>query len=1284
MARVFEMSTVMPRCPSRIESLAVWVPPPVSSTYNLLLFVGTAEGTLLAYEPSPQAINQPVAAVSTASTSLLGISPARLMGRSTDSSSGSKAASFLTFRLRLSKKRFSRKGYPINDLRVVDKWGILLSLSDTQISYHSLNTDPILKEGKMLPTGKGCTALAINTQTDKMCVAVKRALVIFSWVADDGVGPVVFNVKSPQQMGKFVMEREISLHDSPQKLIWSDPAFVYVGTSREYISVSVDAHDTDSGRDAVRTGARRAAVMCALRTPPSEEAGGGETAGSSSWGGWKEGSSRHARARQKDREVLLVTDSRGSFRDTLGQPSREENTPLRSVRKANLTPEWKFGSSLSWSEAPVDVLCCQPYVVGLLPRRVEIHCAQSCSLLQTIPLPSGLHAATTVHSVNCGHHGLTFDASVDVKGRKLSRSGSREKDMEPGSGWGDATKVDGVSPERKSRERGASSGSISPSPAEERRAELSKRIRDSALVFVATDKSVHLLRMLPLQDQIREMLRGSDPLYHEALSVSFASLGPPWCGVPGPVAIGSGIERDDLMYTMANVHTQYGFALYAEGQYSAALVQFGQACQSGHLPLEWVLGLFRSTPLFLSPESRDELLGNLKALRSKGADAPQLILFKYPSEPPSLSGKRFSDAIGQFLLLYLLGQRKVLLSRMRRHRTDDAQGGVYGQAKAESKGPSSIDTGRKTARMGSTDSIEALLQGDDIPEALTQELTILDTVLLRAFVLVDAEMDTVTKKSTTDRTRRAELQKQKRRFLRGRNWCPVSECERLLLRYPEMWESLLWLYYGKSLHEKALAWMRKLGFDAGAGSDRDRNPYALKTADYLRQLGRDHARLVLEYSKWVLRATPTVGLRIFIHLPANVTPLAPSTVLSHLEAHDRDAATKATQGGYAPSARPLAISFLEYLINEKGTESSNFHNKLVLLYLETIMLLRACADSFSGGESQALLADVKALRARLLKFLESSEFYSPRELASRFKNTDLYNEYAVLLSRVGRHHEALQIFVNQLGTPQAAEDYCSRVYSPDAPARKDVYLSLLEAYLKPGDALRMGGSKPSAVGKSSNGRGHSGFDRSDERVVSLDGGARIDANRVERDVARAIQSDQVSVEAVDGELVVFVKPEFAVAAKAACSYRVVASSQTDPGALVASETSLQRALTMLRAHATQVDAKKALEKLPIDTPIERLQPYLEAVLRARSSEHRDSQVVKQLLKKEHLLVMQELAKMHQQHVVISREMQCANPNCQRRFQGDGAFVRYSSGQVVHYACWKANKNKDPVTGEELG
>ena len=171
----------------------------------------------------------------------------------------------------------------------------------------------------------------------------------------------------------------------------------------------------------------------------------------------------------------------------------------------------------------------------------------------------------------------------------------------------------------------------------------------------------------------------------------------------------------------------------------------------------------------------------------------------------------------------------------------------------------------------------------------------------------------------------------------------------------------------------------------------------------------------------------------------------------------------------------------------------------------------------------------------------------------------------------------------------------------------------------------------------------------------------------------------IAVEEVDGELLVFVDAARLADVQAVTHYRVVGTKAgTSRAAIVRDERCLKRGLNMLRAHPMEVNPLKALEKLPVDTPIRRLKPYLESVLRHRSSQHRDNQVVKQLLKKEHLNVMQSLAKLHQVSTVIDRHMQCSNPTCQRRFQGDGALVRFPGGEVVHYACWKSMQNNSNI------
>lgn len=60
-----------------------------------------------------------------------------------------------------------------------------------------------------------------------------------------------------------------------------------------------------------------------------------------------------------------------------------------------------------------------------------------------------------------------------------------------------------------------------------------------------------------------------------------------------------------------------------------------------------------------------------------------------------------------------------------------------------------------------------------------------------------------------------------------------------------------------------------------------------------------------------------------------------------------------------------------------------------------------------------------------------------------------HEERAVLLGRIGRHQEALEIFANVLKDYGAAEEYCSRHYSADDENASKVYMHLLSIYLRP-------------------------------------------------------------------------------------------------------------------------------------------------------------------------------------------------------------------------------------------
>jgi len=62
---------------------------------------------------------------------------------------------------------------------------------------------------------------------------------------------------------------------------------------------------------------------------------------------------------------------------------------------------------------------------------------------------------------------------------------------------------------------------------------------------------------------------------------------------------------------------------------------------------------------------------------------------------------------------------------------------------------------------------------------------------------------------------------------------------------------------------------------------------------------------------------------------------------------------------------------------------------------------------------------------------------------------DLFEEKAILFCRIGRHDQALAIYVHKLENIEMAEEYCRKNYNESSEDGKDIYLSLLKVYLHP-------------------------------------------------------------------------------------------------------------------------------------------------------------------------------------------------------------------------------------------
>ncbi|GAA6062923.1 hypothetical protein JCM10212_007154 [Sporobolomyces blumeae] len=245
------------------------------------------------------------------------------------------------------------------------------------------------------------------------------------------------------------------------------------------------------------------------------------------------------------------------------------------------------------------------------------------------------------------------------------------------------------------------------------------------------------------------------------------------------------------------------------------------------------------------------------------------------------------------------------------------------------------------------------------------------------------------------------------------NWCEVEEVEELLLQ-AKKYRELLDLYNGKGMHEKAVKLLRRMSDDE---DDPEEKPG--DTVRYLQKLGPDHIDVIFQASKWVFEQDAQAGLEIFIADYEEVESLPRHDVMAHLER----------------IGRGVCIRYLEHIIHTLGEEGSEFHEKLIELYLDAMQSADKARDETAYAE--------------LLEFLETSTSYRPDRMLGRLPSEDMHEVRAILLGRLGRHEGALQIYVYQLEDHATAEQYCKRVYDSDESMRATIFLLLLRLYLRP-------------------------------------------------------------------------------------------------------------------------------------------------------------------------------------------------------------------------------------------
>ncbi|XP_075223274.1 vacuolar protein sorting 39 [Lycorma delicatula] len=253
-------------------------------------------------------------------------------------------------------------------------------------------------------------------------------------------------------------------------------------------------------------------------------------------------------------------------------------------------------------------------------------------------------------------------------------------------------------------------------------------------------------------------------------------------------------------------------------------------------------------------------------------------------------------------------------------------------------------------------------------------------------------------------------------LLRRKN-CHLEETERTLKKYHK-YNELVILYQTRDLHKEALELLQK------QADQPDSSLRGLEsTIQYLQALGKEHINLIFQFAGWVLEKHPEEGLKIFTEDLPEVEQLPRPRVLDYL----------------LKTQKSLVIQYLEHVIHVWKETNSIFHNVLVHQYREKVQQL--CNDNGQAEQQQG-----NNLRTKLLQLLEKSEHYVPEAVLIHFPFDMMYEERAIILEKLGRHEQALSIYVTVMNNVELAIQYCDRVYNKGC---DQVYVLLIKLLISP-------------------------------------------------------------------------------------------------------------------------------------------------------------------------------------------------------------------------------------------
>lgn len=257
------------------------------------------------------------------------------------------------------------------------------------------------------------------------------------------------------------------------------------------------------------------------------------------------------------------------------------------------------------------------------------------------------------------------------------------------------------------------------------------------------------------------------------------------------------------------------------------------------------------------------------------------------------------------------------------------------------------------------------------------------------------------------------------------NNCNLEESEKVLKKYRK-YEELIILYETKKQHRLALLLLQSQAETEGSSL------YGFnRTIQYLQHLDKSNIDLIFEFADPILQKHPEEGLNIFTEdgFP-EVEGLPRYTVLDMLLQKHKD----------------LVIPYLEKIIDGPWHETNQqFHNILIKQYKEKILTLK----SQQSNQQKLSNRTYDNYKKKLINFLKASDHYNAETVLKEFPTTDLFEERALILTKLKKYGQSLTIYLQVLGETQRAIDYCQEIYNESDPNTHGVYMILVKLLLNP-------------------------------------------------------------------------------------------------------------------------------------------------------------------------------------------------------------------------------------------